>query len=408
MSISLREENFVVIDIGSYISKGGVGTHDTNKPPTAFVNMSDFNNPIKDNNIASWEDLEASWQQILFKELGIKRARNEHPVLFTVPVHWNKIEYERLTQIAFENLNVPGLYIAPQPLLALYGCGSVSGLVVDIGHNSTDINVIVDSIVQQSSNIQIPIGGNHLDQYLLTLLKEDQDLVQQCKEANFEVDEAFARFIRETNKYHVAFGHSLQPTATSQVESDIGGAPAATMEEIADNDTSNEDEEEPVDIPEVEEIEYNGHKFKIGSYRHKIYDPLFNPILINMDVLSLSNAMLLAVDNCQPPEIRPKVWENVVLTGGCSQVKGLRRRVRAEVGRLLPISENSGDTQTRVIGFLRIPDYFTVLKDKNYQKYSTWLGGEIVAKLVFTDAKNYVSKVDYNESGPSVAHTKSY
>lgn len=74
---------------------------------------------------------------ILFKELGIKKARNEHPVLFTVPVHWNKLELERLTQEAFENLNVPGLYIAPQPLLALYGCGAVTGVVVDIGHNTT-------------------------------------------------------------------------------------------------------------------------------------------------------------------------------------------------------------------------------------------------------------------------------
>lgn len=113
-----------------------------------------------------------------------------------------------------------------------------------------------------------------------------------------------------------------------------------------------------------------------------MYDPLFNPKLINVDSLPLANAMLLAIDNCQPPEIRPKVWENVVLAGGCGQVKGLRRRIRAEVGKLLPISENSGDTQTRVIGFLRIPDYFTVLKDKNYQQYSTWLGGEIVAKVI--------------------------
>jgi actin-related protein len=58
-------------------------------------------------------------------------------VLFSVPVQWTKLEHERLTQEAFETLNVPGLYIAPQPLLTLYGCGAVTGLVVDIGHNTT-------------------------------------------------------------------------------------------------------------------------------------------------------------------------------------------------------------------------------------------------------------------------------
>ncbi|CAO3594965.1 unnamed protein product [Absidia cylindrospora] len=137
MSLTLKEDNFVVIDIGSYITKAGVGTQDTNKPPSVFVHMAEYNNPIQNNCVQSLPNLTASWNHILFKELGIKKARNEHPVLFTVPVHWNKLELERLTQEAFEFLNIPGLYIAPQPLLALYGCGAVTGLVVDIGHNTT-------------------------------------------------------------------------------------------------------------------------------------------------------------------------------------------------------------------------------------------------------------------------------
>ncbi|KAG1070002.1 hypothetical protein G6F42_026188 [Rhizopus arrhizus] len=87
---------------------------------------------------------------------------------------------------------------------------------------------------------------------------------------------------------------------------------------------------------------------------------------------------------------------------------GITKRIKTEVQLFLPHSENAGDTQPRQLNFLRIPDYFTVLKDKQYQQYSTWLGAEIVAKLVFIDAKNYISKVDYNESGPSVVHTKTY
>ncbi|KAI8090018.1 actin family [Halteromyces radiatus] len=410
MSLTLKEENFVVIDIGSYITKAGIGTQDTNKPPSTFVNMADYNNPIKNNNIVSWEDLEASWQHILFKELGIKKARNEHPVLFTVPVHWNKLEHERLTQIAFEYLNVPGLYIAPQPLMALYGCGSVTGLVVDIGHNTTDINVVVDSILQPSSNMTIHIGGNILNQYLLQLLQGDNNLVQQCEQAGVKLDEEFATFIREKcDICYVAMGHELQETASTTDESNLaGGIAAATSEEITDNETTVEEEEDNKDIPENVEIEYQGHKFTIGPYRHKVYDPLFKPDLMGIDTLSLRNAMFLAVNNCEPPEIRPKLWENIVLTGGCGQMRGLQKRVKADLGHVLSISENAGDTQTRLVGFLRIPDYFTVLKNKEFQQYSTWLGAEIVAKLVFTDAKNYVSKVDYNESGPSVCHTKSY
>ncbi|KAI8061693.1 actin family [Gongronella butleri] len=408
MSISLREENFVVIDVGSYCTKAGVGTQDTNKPPSVHIPMSAFNTPIKNNRIESWDDLEASWQQLLFRELDIKKSRNEHPVLLAVPVDWTKEEHERITQIAFENLNVPGLYIAPQPLLALYGCGSVSGLVVDIGHNMTDVNVIVDSLIQSSCSESIPIGGAHFNEYLLSLLREDAALVRQCEQAGVALDDAFAQHVREQpGLCHVAVGHELQKTAANDEE--IGALAAATMDEIADKEANqDEDEDEPSNVPDTAEVEYQGHKFVLGAYRHRVYDPLFKPALVGVDCLPLQDLMLSVANRCEPPEFRPKLWENVVLTGGCAQIRGLRRRVRSDVGGLLPISENHGDTQTTTIGFLRIPDYFTVLKTEQNQQYTTWLGGEIVAKLIFIDSKNYVSKVDYNESGPSVVHTKSY
>ncbi|KAI8342544.1 actin family [Chlamydoabsidia padenii] len=410
MSLILKEENFVVIDIGSYITKAGMGTQDTNKPPSVLVSMADYNNPIRNNLVHSWPDLVASWNHILFKELGIKRARNESPVLFSVPVHWTKHEHERLTQEAFETLNVPGLYIAPQPVLTLYGCGAVTGLVIDIGHNATDINIVVDSLVQPYSNMTINIGGKQFDDYLLSLLQQDSALVERCQQVGVTLDESFARFIREgTDICHVSVGHELQQTAESTEDiSLVGGIPAATSEEIVDNEATVDEDEEPQDIPESVEIEYQGQKFTIGSYRHKVYDPLFHPELIQADTLSLPSMINLAMQNCEPPEIRPKLWESIALPGGGGQMAGLQKRIKAEVGKLLSISENPGDIQTRLIGFLKMPSYFTVLKKKEYQQYSTWLGGEIVAKLVFTDAKNHVSKVDYNEHGPSVSHTKSY
>lgn len=34
MSIALREENFVVINVGSTTTTAGIGMHDTNKPPS--------------------------------------------------------------------------------------------------------------------------------------------------------------------------------------------------------------------------------------------------------------------------------------------------------------------------------------------------------------------------------------
>ncbi|KAK4510576.1 uncharacterized protein ATC70_005007 [Mucor velutinosus] len=411
MSIALREENFVVINVGSTITTAGIGMHDTNKPPTVIVNMADFNYPIKNNAIVNWKDLEECWHHILFKELNIKKSRNESPVLIAVPVQWTKLEHERITQICFENFNVPGVYIAPQPLLTLFGCGSVSGMVVDIGSENTDVNIIVDSNVQSQSNFSVPIGGNHFDAYLLELLKKDSKLVQQFTDAGLELDIEFAKFVREQSGVcNVSVGHEL---ADNMLAAELSNAmeelPTESTEELIDEDNPKKVEEEEVgDVPENAEVEYKNHKFNIGPYRHDCMDPLFNPELLKIDTPSLPEAMRLSAMNCEPPEIRPKLWENITVAGGCCMTIGTTKRIKTEVQLFLPHSENAGDTQPRQLSFLRIPDYFTVLKDKQYQQYSTWLGAEIVAKLVFIDAKNYISKVDYNESGPSVVHTKTY
>ncbi len=42
-----------------------------------------------------------------------------------------------MAQLAFEVFNVSGLFFADEPVLSLYAVGKSSGLVVDIGHETT-------------------------------------------------------------------------------------------------------------------------------------------------------------------------------------------------------------------------------------------------------------------------------
>ncbi|KAI8334875.1 actin family [Blakeslea trispora] len=410
MSIALREENFVVIHVGSHTTMAGIGMHDTNKPPSVIINMADYNYPIRHNKIVDWTSLEECWHHILFKELGIKKSRNESPVLISVPIEWTKLEFERITQMFFEKFNVPGVYIAPQPLLSLFGCGAVSGMVIDIGSEVTDINMVVDSNLQSQSSVTLPIGGNQFDAYLLQLLQKDTALVQAFSANNQVLDLAFARTVRETpGLCHVSIGHeTTDHSVATELSNAMEELPTESSEELLDEDNPKLEEDETGEVPEMAQVEYQGHTYAVGPYRHKAMDPLFRSELIQVSSPSLLEAMRLATINCEPPEIRPKLWENIVVTGGCCLTTGITKRIRTEAQVVLPQSENAGDTQPRQLNFLRIPDYFTVLKEKQHQKYSTWLGAEIVAKLVFMDAKNYINKVDYNESGPSVVHTKAY
>lgn len=99
---------------------------------------------------------------------------------------------------------------------------------------------------------------------------------------------------------------------------------------------------------------------------------------------------------------------------------GLKQRIEKEMKRFAPVSDFFYEFQPREINFSSVPDYIEQLKGRPQD--ASWLGASIVAKvrcsvsfssasllqLVFPDTKNYITKLDYNEQGPSVVHTKGY
>ncbi|KAF9924160.1 hypothetical protein FBU30_005828 [Linnemannia zychae] len=321
--------------------------------------------PIQDGIVKDWASMEALWRHVLFRELGIKRSRNASPVLMVVPTDWTKEEHERITQIFFENFNVPGLYLAEEPLMTLYGCAAVTGLVIDIGHNSTDITPILDTQIQRHAIHSIPLAGSDIDKYFLELLKGDAQLVREYGEP---LDLEFARHLKESGVCQVLTKDEKENKTRVQAE-------------------------------------YNGKKFTVGSVRYRAAEPLFNPDLVGKRVQNIIDAVH-AAQFAIKAEKRPSLWEAIIVTGGTCQIKGLQSRIERELQESLAVSENFGEFQMRDVKFLKIPDYFPALKDSIV--HAGFLGSEIVAKLIFPDPRNYINKVDYNESGPSVVHTKTF
>ncbi|ORX95623.1 actin-domain-containing protein [Basidiobolus meristosporus CBS 931.73] len=402
----MKEDHFVVINTGSSVVKVVKGVHDTNKTPQLTIptlvgkevlEQKDNDNadleeenqeaikkgkqyvfgpqldepaselslirPVERGWIEDWEALEQLWRHILVKELKIKRSKNDSPVLLTIPTFWPKDYRERITQFFFETMNVPGLYLAEEPLMALYGCGIVSGTVIDIGHTYTEITPIIDNTVQYHAAQVLPLGGRDIDQYLVELLKQDSEL---CLAYGEEIPVEFARFVKESE----ICAMNVEPT-----------------DEVKDR----------------AEIEYKSKKFMIGDARFRCAEPLFDPSLVGVQCLSLPEAIHLAIFSCEP-EKRATLWENVILTGGVSKLKGLKDSLQSSLSPFLANSENLGDNQNREVKFGKIPDYFTQLKERT--EFASFLGASIVAKLVFPDPKSHITKVDYNESGPSIIHTK--
>lgn len=438
MVFSHREEKFVVIELGSYTTKATIDVSDVNKLPTVNIrtragilkpdslptpsnNMevdqdqdqdedSSKNNDsylfgtaledgdsskleqafdiMEDGFVKDWDAMSAFLRHIITKELGIRISRNFSPILFSVPPQWPKTDLECLTQIAFEHLNTPLILVSEQPLLAMYGNGLTTGLVVDFGHSKTTVTAIVDSIIQTSVIVKTDVAGAAVSQHLHELLQADPEVSGQF-EAN-KVPFEFAVTLKESGlcKFSLPPGPP-PPPATTQKKSATAKAPPPP----------------PPPPPTSSTFTYKDKQFTISDQiLAKAPTILINPR--DSSDPPISHLMRQAVLGCET-EKRTGLWESIHIVGGSSQFAGMEEYLQLELARtVLPASNLFAISQTREIKFATMPDYFVGWRNHDY--LASFLGACIVAKIALNDGKHNITRTEYNNSGPSIIHTKSF
>lgn len=88
-------------------------------------------------------------------------------------------------------------------------------------------------------------------------------------------------------------------------------------------------------------------------------------------------------------DIRKDLYANTVLSGGTTMYPGIADRMQKEITALAP--------STMKIKIIAPPE----------RKYSVWIGGSILASLS-TFQQMWISKQEYDESGPSIIHCKCF
>jgi actin-related protein len=86
---------------------------------------------------------------------------------------------------------------------------------------------------------------------------------------------------------------------------------------------------------------------------------------------------------------RSRDWLNTVLSGGTTMYPGIADRMQKEITALAP--------STMKIKIIAPPE----------RKSSVWIGGSILASLS-TFQQMWISKQEYDESGPSIVHRKCF
>ena len=103
--------------------------------------------PIDRGIITSWDDMEKLWYHTFYNELRIQPE--EHSVLITEAPKRKKADREKKTQIMFENMNIPALYLALQGVLAIYASGRTCGVSVDCGYGVSNVLAVYEGMAQK-------------------------------------------------------------------------------------------------------------------------------------------------------------------------------------------------------------------------------------------------------------------
>merc|ERR1712004_395396 len=150
--------------------------------------------------------------------------------------------------------------------------------------------------------------------------------------------------------------------------------------ELAKADTSS-DIEKNYELPD-------GQVITVGAERFRCPEVLFKPSFIGKESEGIHKLAYESIMKCDV-DIRRDLYGNIVLSGGTTMFTGIAERMQKEIQALAPPSMK--------IKIVAPPE----------RKYSVWIGGSILSSLS-TFQQMWISKQEYDESGPSIVHRKCF
>ncbi|CAO3590228.1 unnamed protein product [Absidia cylindrospora] len=362
-------------------------------------------NPMEDGLVKDWDAMEAIWDYTFHSMLRVNPT--EHPLLCTEAA-WNTTENrEKLAEMAFETFDFPAFYLAKDAVMTAFSVGRATALVLDSGAGLTSAVPVYDGYVLKKGILRQRIAGDLLTQQIIDQLQLDNP--------GFKVTPSY----QVASKKPVEAG---QP-ANAQLKTDLG-----VTQSFHDYQVARTILEYKESVCQVSEMTFDegimasrpqkpfefpdGYNNSFGASRYRLPELLYQPKeFLNVpnhtsdkmdtvipgigltqhqinDSLGMHQMVFQSIFNCDV-DLRPLLFNNIVVTGGNTLFPGFNERLNYELPMMAPGSK----IKLHAAG------------NQIERKCSSWLGGSILASLG-TFHQLWVSKKEYEEVGPSIIETK--
>jgi actin-related protein len=310
-------------------------------------------NPVVNGVVQDWDDLERVWRHCFHKIYA--GEKNESVILTELPGNSKRVR-EEFTEIFFESFEVGKFYLGLQPVFGLYATGRTTGVVVDLGHQVSYAVPVYEGYALPHLIKNIGIGGETLNLHFRTLLEKNNGILIENKT------------ILEKLKHESCY-------VAEDFDLELGQSTVSQKYELPD-----------------------GKKIEIGYERILCPEALFQPMLIARTTTNSSEAnssfegihitTRQLVKECIAEQIKSSdLYENISLIGGCSEFKGIGRRMEKEMEQVIPKGKKCN-----------------VVAPKG-RRYAAWIGASLLGAMDSFD-KLFLLKQEYDDNGPSVIHTK--